>query len=283
LFDIHAILQCPKCRCALPENLSCPCCGTQYTHGFGVYNLIHMELSGEQEYLNREELTEEYLAQFLTDEKVSLSTELDDYTSRMNRETLEGFAAQDAYVRKRLHALQGTVCDLATGGGNMLQLVLDEAPADVTIVCTDISNLELAVTRRKRCPARENVYCIATDGRYLAVQDSSFDWITSFAGFGNIPDTEKVASELYRVLKPGGRLLIKGSYIEKDSRSYALAESVGIARGMVEEYLLQDLRDAGFAKVQSTVVAEAVWAENPYDLIPAAGDLQRFCVIEAVK
>ena len=46
---------------------------------------------------------------------------------------------------------------------------------------------------------------------------------------------------------------------------------------------LQDLRDAGFAKVQSTVVAEAVWAENPYDLIPAAGDLQRFCVIEAVK
>lgn len=283
MFDIHKILQCPKCRCPLPGSLTCPQCGTQYTQGFGVFNLIHMELSGEQEYLNREVLTEEYLAQFLTDEKVSLSTELDDYYARMNRETLDGFAAQDACMRERLRVLSGTVCDLATGGGNMLQLVLEEAPADVTIVCTDISNLELAVTWRKRCPNRDNVYCIATDGRYLALQDSSFDWITSFAGFGNIPDTEKVAEELYRVLKPGGRLLIKGSYIEKDSRSYALAESIGIARGMVEEYLLQDLRDAGFTEVKSTVVAEAVWAENPYDLIPAAGDLQRFCVIEAVK
>lgn len=283
MFDIYDILQCPKCRCALPANLACTKCGTQYTHGFDVYNLIHMELSGEQEYLNREELTEAYLAQFLADEKMSLSTVLDDYTARMNRETLEGFAAQDAYMRKRLHSLRGTVCDLATGGGSMLQLVLEEAPADVTIVCTDISNLELAVTRRRRCGNRDNVYCVATDGRYLALQDSSFDWITSFDGFGNIPDTEKVAAELYRVLKPGGRLLIKGSYVEKDSRSYALAESVGIARGVVEEYLLQDLREAGFAEVQSTVVAEAVWAENPYDLIPAAGDLQRFCVIEAVK
>ena len=283
MFEIHKILQCPKCRCALPENLACPGCGTQYSHGFGVYNLIHMELSGEQEYLNREELTEEYLSQFLTDEKVSLSTELDDYYARMNRETLDGFAAQDACMRKRLRSLHGTVCDLATGGGNMLQMVLEEAPADVTVVCTDISNLELAVTRRRRCKNRENVYCIATDGRYLALQDGSFDWITSFAGFGNIPDSEKVAAELYRVLKPGGRLLIKGSYIEKDSRSYALAESVGIARGMVEEFLLEDLQSAGFADVQSTVVAEAVWAENPYDLIPAAGDLQRFCVIEAVK
>ena len=99
MFDIHAILQCPKCRCALPGNLVCPECGTRYTHGFDVYNLIHMELSGEQEYLNREELTEDYLAKFLTDEKVSLSTELDDYTSRMNRETLAGFAAQDACMR----------------------------------------------------------------------------------------------------------------------------------------------------------------------------------------
>ena len=283
MFDIGSVLMCPKCRGGLTADLRCGGCGAQYTRRFGVYNLIDMELSGEQEYLNREALTEEYLAQFLADEKVSLSTELDDYYARMNRETLAGFAAQDAYVRKRLRTVCGTVCDLATGGGTMLQMILEEVPADVAVVCTDISDLELAVTSRRRCGDRENIYCVATDGRYLSLKDSSFNWITSYAGFGNIPDSEKVAAELYRVLKPGGRLLIKGNYIEKDTRSYELAESIGIARGMVEEYLLQDLYSAGFSDVQSTVVAEAVWAENPYDLIPAAGDMQRFCVIEAAK
>ena len=58
---------------------------------------------------------------------------------------------------------------------------------------------------------------------------------------------------------------------------------IDITDGMVEETLVGYLKDAGFAKVESTVVKEAVWAENPYYLLPVAGDKQKFCVIQAWK
>ena len=40
---------------------------------------------------------------------------------------------------------------------------------------------------------------------------------------------------------------------------------------------------AGFKEIVSTIVDEAVWAENPYDRIPVTGDSQRFCIIQAKK
>ena len=103
------------------------------------------------------------------------------------------------------------------------------------------------------------------------------------SGFGNIPEGKKVAQELYRVLKPGGKIIIQSEFIEKDTRSYELAVSAGVERGIAEEYLSEDLRTAGFENVNFDIIAEAEWAENPYDLIPAAGDTQRYCVIFAEK
>ena len=39
----------------------------------------------------------------------------------------------------------------------------------------------------------------------------------------------------------------------------------------------------GFKEIVSTIVDEAVWAENPYDRIPVTGDIQKFCIIQAKK
>ena len=58
---------------------------------------------------------------------------------------------------------------------------------------------------------------------------------------------------------------------------------MGLEKGMVEEYLTRELKNAGFKNVESTVVAKAIWAENPYDRLPVAGDMQYFCVIQAKK
>ena len=78
-------------------------------------------------------------------------------------------------------------------------------------------------------------------------------------------------------------MIIQGTYIEKDSKSYELAKQQYLEKGLVEEYLTECLSNAGFKNVESTVVASAVWAENPYDLIPATGDVQKYGVIQAAK
>ena len=296
---ISDIFICPKCGCSITPALLCNRCVTQYSQQHGVYDLISFELSSEQEYLYTGDLNEDlnsilgesYLSRNFSDEsEYSQGFEerereaADHYYSLFNKETKEAFEKQDEYMRKVIASLSGVVCDLATGGGTMLQMILDSQNPQITdIVCTDINKLELICTRYRRNGSRSNISYVVTDGRYMSFKDDSFDYVTSFAGFGNIPDAEKVAAEIYRVLKPGGKIVIKGTYIEKESRSFELAKNVGVERGVVEELLMDDLRTAGFTDIRSTVVAEAEWAENPYDLIPAAGDTQRFCIIEASK
>lgn len=103
------------------------------------------------------------------------------------------------------------------------------------------------------------------------------------AAFGNIPESDKVAKELYRILKENGKLIIQGLYIEKGSKSFEVAKNLGLEKGLVEEYLVVELRKAGFKEIVSTIVDEAVWAENPYDRIPVTGDIQKFCIIQAKK
>ena len=36
-------------------------------------------------------------------------------------------------------------------------------------------------------------------------------------------------------------------------------------------------------EIVSAIVDKALWAENPYDRIPVAGDTQKFCIIKATK
>ncbi len=282
--NIRDIIVCPECQCSLNDALLCTKCGTQYSCRHGVYNLLSSRLSGEQEYLYRGEIPEELSSLFNEETEAGYKKAEEHYLSFFNEETIRAFRKQDESMRKVLASLSGRVCDLATGAGTMLQMLLNAENDKITdIVCTDINEFTLMATRFRRNASRSNLFYIATDGRYLAFKDNAFDAVTSYAGFGNIPDAKRVASELYRILKPGGKIVIKGNYIEKDSRSFELAKSVGIERGMVEEYLLEDLHTAGFVDLQSDVVAEAVWAENPCDLVPAAGDRQRFCIIEASK
>ncbi len=283
MFDINSILMCPKCQCGLTIDLKCESCGNQYSQKHGVYNLISLDLSGEQEFLYKREIPDDINLIFPDEEKKRYEKITQEYYSCINRETKEAEEKQDEFITELLKSVSGMICDLATGGGNMLQKILDSKKENVTIVCTDINEFELMRTRMRRNGNTDFINYIATDGRYLSLKENSFDYITSFAGFGNIPDADRVAKEIYRILKPNGKIIIKGSYVEKKSKSFELAKSVGVEHGVIEEYILQDLQDAGFRNIKSTVVAEAIWAENPYDLIPAAGDNQRFCIIEAEK
>lgn len=280
--NIHDLIICPKCRCLLSEDLECSSCKGHYSLRYGVYNLISEELSASQvsHWKIEDEAFENsdaFLKQQAQDDKWDK-----DYISKKNAETLAAEEKSNQYTETLLKNISGTVCDIATGMGRMLRKLLN-ASAETQIVCTDIDPKVLAQTRLILKTDDSRVHYVASDGRYLALKDDSFDYVTSFAAFGNVPDTDIVARELYRILKPGGKMIVQGIYIEKGSKSHELAKQYNLEKGLVEEYLIECLSNIGFKNIESTIVASAVWAENPYDLIPAAGDIQKFSVIQAVK
>lgn len=283
--DIKNMLMCPGCKCGLSENLECKICNNKYNYKYGVYDVVSQELSSDQEILWRftdEEIEKEdvpYDSSVVKEEPEWVK----DYFLKISDETKWAQQKQNTFMNELVNTLSGVVCDLATGMGGNLQRLLDIGLNKFQIVCTDIDRRVLAMTRKNKKTDDSKVSYIATDGRYMSVKDDSFDYVTSVAAFGNIPESDKVAKEIYRILKPHGKLIIEGTYIEKDSKSFALAKSMGIEKGMVEEYLTQELKNAGFVDVKSTVVAKAIWAENPYDRLPVAGDMQYFCVIQAEK
>lgn len=281
--DVKSIIVCPKCRCPLDYNLCCKECNTQYSKYYGVYDIVNPELSSNQEILWN--ITDEDLAdETNTGERQNAEEDwAKDYFSHKNKETIIAEQKLTNKTMELLKGLHGNVCDLATGMGGMLQMILESDNSDISIVCTDISKRILAWTRKIKQTDDDKVSYIATDGRYMSIKDNSFDYITSVAAFGNIPKSDKVAKELYRILKENGKLIIQGIYIEKDSESFEAAKSLGLEKGLVEEYLVDELRKAGFKEIVSTIVDEAVWAENPYDRIPVAGDIQKFCIIQAIK
>ena len=283
MFNIHSILACPVCGAHITKELICEGCGAIYTKKHGVYNLISLSLSGDQDFLWRGEIPEDEAALFPPEEAARYQVIHEHYTACKNEETKTAQAKQEKALYEQLRTVRGVICDFATGSGSMLKDILDYSREVDAIICTDINEFGLMVTRARRCKGCNNVHFIATDGRYLALADNSVDVVTSYAGFGNVPDAKKVATELFRILKPGGRILLRDEFIEKGTRSYELAKGIGLERGMIEEYLMEELRAAGFVDIQADIVAEAVWAENPYDLIPAAGDSQRYYVLVAEK
>jgi len=282
---IKDLLVCPVCHCCLSENFECYNCHQIYSHKYGVYDVVSQKLSGDQQILWRitDEDIEKEEIQSNGSNNESQPDWVKDYFSRISDETKQAQQKQADYMNQLINSLSGTVCDLATGMGGNLQRLLDSKSKDFNIVCTDIDKRILAMTRKTKKTDDSRVFYIATDGRYMSIKNDSFDYITSVAAFGNIPESDKVSRELYRILKPKGRLVIEGTYIEKGSKSFELAKSMGLEKGMVEEYLTDELKKAGFVNITSTVVAEAIWAENPYDRLPVAGDMQHFCVIQAEK
>lgn len=102
-----------------------------------------------------------------------------------------------------------TVLDIATGTGDLaIQLCRSLHPEKVT--GADISEGMMAVGRKKAEKAKLQ-HCITfekQDCTQLTYADNSFDAVTAAFGVRNFEDTEKGIREMYRVLKPGGHLMI---------------------------------------------------------------------------
>lgn len=93
------------------------------------------------------------------------------------------------------------VLDLAAGTGTSSEPYAD---AGVSVVACDFSTGMLEVGKKRR----PDIEFVAGDAMNLPFADESFDATTISFGLRNIQDPKKALQEMFRVTKPGGRLVI---------------------------------------------------------------------------
>jgi ubiquinone/menaquinone biosynthesis methyltransferase len=119
---------------------------------------------------------------------------------------------QDRRWKRRLARLaavtaEDRVLDLATGTGDIAWQLAPDAGRVVGLDLTP-RMIELAAAKvRSAGPSIRAPAFLVGDMVALPFPDSSFDVVTTGYGVRNVPDAAAALGEIYRVLKPGGRML----------------------------------------------------------------------------
>jgi demethylmenaquinone methyltransferase/2-methoxy-6-polyprenyl-1,4-benzoquinol methylase len=99
--------------------------------------------------------------------------------------------------------------DVAGGTGDIAFKFLDRAPlSEVTVL--DMTE-KMLIEGKKRAEAKrfkDKLNWVCGDALNLPFKDNIFDAYTISFGIRNVTDIPKALSEAYRVLKPGGRMLV---------------------------------------------------------------------------
>lgn len=164
-----------------------------------------------------------------------------------------------AIVRGELAAAAGErILDVGCGPGFYCAELLDEVGPSGSVVGVDGSAAMLALADR-RCAGRAELH--EADAALLPVQDASFDAALSVQVQEYVADVTTSLGELYRVLRPGGRVLVfdvDWATLSIHSDDAALTERVlrawddHLAHVSLPRTLAPRLRSAGFEDVRVT-------------------------------
>ena len=166
-----------------------------------------------------------------------------------------------------------TVLDLGSGAGFDCFLAANKVGGKGRVIGVDMTPEMLEKAREN---ARKNNYTNVEfrlgEIENLPVADNAVDIIISNCVINLAPDKNKVFKEAYRVLKPGGRLMVSDIVLTKELPAF-IRESVQAYIGCVsgaalEEEYLGAIEDAGFTNVR--VADETGIATDSLDNDPIA-------------
>ena len=98
----------------------------------------------------------------------------------------------------------GDVLEVAVGTG----LNLPHYPAGTTVTGLDLSPEMLEIARQRLGEIGRDVTLKEGDAHALPFADGSFDTVVCTYALCNIPDPNRALSEMKRVLRPGGKLIL---------------------------------------------------------------------------
>ncbi|MES2203915.1 MAG: bifunctional demethylmenaquinone methyltransferase/2-methoxy-6-polyprenyl-1,4-benzoquinol methylase UbiE, partial [Pseudomonadota bacterium] len=147
------------------------------------------------------------------------------------------------------------VLDLAGGTGDLTKLLLQKVGEKGKVTLSDINSSMLKAGRARLtdCNYLTNVDYVQADAERLPFPDNTFDGITISFGLRNITNKENALAEMYRVLKPGKKLIVlefskpKSSFLNKiyNEYSFRVIPKLGewIAKDKASyQYLVESIR-----------------------------------------
>lgn len=166
----------------------------------------------------------------------------------------------------------GNVVDLAGGTGDLTRLLSDKVGESGSVVTSDINAAMLSAGRSRLIDEGYvgNIRYVQCNAESLPFADNSQDAVTIGFGLRNVTFKDSALAEMYRILRPGGQLLVLefskvtnvalaklydsysfnvlprlGARIAGDANSYRyLAESIRVHPD--QQTLLDMLQGAGF-------------------------------------
>ena len=101
-----------------------------------------------------------------------------------------------------------TILDIAAGTGDFSILEAQKTNAKITAIDISQNMLDIAVKKTVEKGLTDRIQYLKADSLFMPFEDNSFEAATVGFGVRNFADIPKGLKEIFRVLKPGGRLVV---------------------------------------------------------------------------
>lgn len=138
-----------------------------------------------------------------------------------------------------MHGLKGKkVLDIACGTGVLTEQFC-RMGADVTAIDVTPKAVELTTKRLSLYGLTADV--VEGDAQKMPFDDNTFDFVCAWGCLMHMPETEQAIAEIYRVLKPGGKMLAMMYHRNSVHLRYCIQLGRGILRAKYLQYDDQSL------------------------------------------
>jgi SAM-dependent methyltransferase len=177
----------------------------------------------------------------------------EDLLDRLPASAVESFAGVGFPFRADLIRAGDRVLDIGAGSGTDTLIAARAVAPGGRVFALDMTPAMLAKLRKNVALAgAANVEVVEGNAESVPLPDASVDVVTSNGVLNLVPDKAKAFAEIFRVLRPGGRVqiadIVVGRPVGEDARGDPKLWAQCVVGASLEEDYVELFRSVGFAR-----------------------------------